>query len=113
MSLENKKSSLSTPSYSGNKSGKNLSKFGTIFKSPNPISDIDRTAVPVDGGSKSRINRTIPVEQLPQEAPKEPIKQEEIVEPKTEVVPEEEAPKKAPIVSNRNFLSGTKSEIKF
>jgi hypothetical protein len=66
MSLENKISSLSYSSNPNSRSGKDVSKMGTIFKAPSNVSDIDRTAIPVDNGSKSKINRTIPVEDLPQ-----------------------------------------------
>ncbi len=79
MSLENKVSSLKYPSNFNSRSGKDVSKMGTIFKAPSNVSDIDRTAIPVDDGSKSKINRTIPVENLPQK--------EEVVLVQEEVVP--------------------------
>lgn len=71
MSLENKKSNLHAPNNRV-KVVKNYSAFGSIFKSPNQLSSLDRTAVSVDGGAKSKVNNTVPVEQLPQkEDPKE------------------------------------------
>jgi len=66
MSLENKISGLKYPNNSNSRSGKNVSKMGTIFKKPSNISDLDRAAITVDGRSKSKINKTIPVEDLPQ-----------------------------------------------
>jgi hypothetical protein len=66
MSLENKISSLRNSNHLNSRSGKDVSKMGTIFRVPSNVSDIDRTAIPVDDGSKSKINKTVPVELLPQ-----------------------------------------------
>lgn len=83
MSLENKKSSLHTPTQNS-RIGRNFSVFGSIFKTPNPISDIEKTAVHVDTSTKSRISKTIPVNQLPQE-----VVVEKVEEAKVELVVEE------------------------
>lgn len=74
MSLENKKSNLYTPNQNS-RIGRNFSVFGSVFKKPNPISDIEKTAVPVDTGAKSKISKTIPVDQLPKEVVVEKVEE--------------------------------------
>lgn len=66
MSLENKVSGLRYPNNPNSRSGKDVSKMGTLFKAPSNVSDIERNSIIFDNGSKSKINRTIPVEDLPQ-----------------------------------------------
>jgi hypothetical protein len=83
MSLENKISSLRHPNRSNGNSGKNPFKMGTIYKNQSTSLDIEKTAIPVDSSSKGKINRTIPVEDLPQDVPVvvDTVVIEEIVEP--------------------------------
>jgi hypothetical protein len=78
MSLESKISSLRYTNSSFSRSGKNVSKMGTIFKTNSRLSSIEENSIPVDDGTKSKINRTIPVEDLPQK--------EEIVVEKVEII---------------------------
>ena len=87
MSLENKKSSLRAPNNSV-KVVKNYSAFGSVFKSPNQLSSLDRTAVSVDGGAKSKVNNTVPVEQLPQK--EDPTEVFSIEPPVVEDIPKKE-----------------------
>ena len=111
MSLENKRSSLVNFNESGKRSGKDVSRFGTIYKSPNSMSDIERTATPVDAGGKSKINKTVPVHMIPQP---EPIKEVILVDttPVEKPVKEEE---KAPVEIKKIevFTSGSTSATKF
>lgn len=98
MSLERKTSSLFNWNSSSNRRGKDFSRFGTIFKTPNPIHDLERKANPVDEPPKSKINKTVPVHMIPQQ---EPVKKEEIV------VKNSNTP-----VKINNFSSGSKSTTK-
>jgi hypothetical protein len=66
MSLESKVSSLRYPNPFISKIGRDVSKMGSVFKIPSRVYDIERASIPVDDGSKSKINSTIPVESLPQ-----------------------------------------------
>jgi len=111
MSLENKKSNLHTPSQNS-RVGRNFSVFGSVFKKPNPISDIEKTAVPVDTGIKSRVSKTIPVDQLPKEVVAEKIELPK-VEPVVEEVKIEEI--KEIVIDNTVKISssGSKSTPKF
>lgn len=81
MSLENKSSNLSYTGHNFSKSGKDVSRMGTLFKSPSRISDIERTSIPVDDGTKSKINKTIPVEKLPKKEELPLNKKESMSEP--------------------------------
>ena len=114
MSLENKRSSLVNFNDSGRRGGRDLSRFGTVYKSPNSISDIEKTSTPVDDGSKSRINKTIPVHMIPQPEPvKEQVKEEKILV--EEPVKKEEVVEKSPVLETKSniFTSGSKSTAKF
>jgi hypothetical protein len=83
MSLENKISSLRHPNRSNGNSGKNPFKMGTVYRNQSNALDIEKTAIPVDSSSKGKINRTIPVEDLPQDVPVlvDTVVIEEIIEP--------------------------------
>lgn len=81
MSLESKITSLRYPNNLNSNGGRNPFKMGTIYKSFSSALDIEKKSAPVEGSSKSRINRTIPVEELPQEEPKT---ESDIIEEKKE-----------------------------
>jgi hypothetical protein len=105
MSLENKISGLRHTKPSVSRSGKNVFKMGTIFKATSRFSDIKENSIPVDDGTKSKINKTIPVEDLPQ---KEEIvlEQEELVVEKVEIV--EPVIKNIQLNSSGSSKSGSK-----
>jgi hypothetical protein len=110
MSLENKKSSLYTSNNSV-KVVKNYSAFGSLFKAPNPISDLEKTAIFIDGGEKSKVSKTVPVDQLPQkEVPKEVF---DIEPPVIEDVPKKEEIIEVlePITPTKLSNSGSKLSI--
>lgn len=111
MSLENKKSNLHTPSQNS-RVGRNFSVFGSVFKTPNPISDIEKTAVPVDQGTKSRISKTIPVNEIAKEAPIEKVEPPK-VEPVVEEVKKEVIKEVIVDDSIKINLSGSKLNTKF
>lgn len=114
MSLENRRSSLVNFNDSGRRGGKDVSRFGTIYKSPNPVSDIEKTAVPVDSGGKSKITKTVPVHMIPQPEPvKKEIKEEKIEV--IEAVKKEEIVEISPVLETKSnvFSSGSKSNTKF
>lgn len=114
MSLENKRSSLVNFNDSGRRGGRDLSRFGTVYRAPNSISDIEKTSTPVDDGSKSKINKTIPVHMIPQPEPvKEVVKEEKTVV--EEPVKKEEIIEKSPVLDTKSsvFSSGSKSNTKF
>lgn len=114
MSLENRRSSLVNFNDSGRRGGKDVSRFGTIYKSPNPISDVEKTAVPVDSGGKSKITKTVPVHMIPQPEPvKEAVKEEKTVV--EEPVKKEEVLEKPTVLETKSnvFSSGSKSATKF
>lgn len=111
MSLENKRSSLVNTPNQGNRGGKDFAKFGTMYKSPNAISDIEKTAVPVDDRAKSKVTKTIPVHMIPQPEPvKEVVKEEKIKFEKP--IKEEEI---LPVSEKKTtvFASGSTSSTKF
>lgn len=114
MSLENRRSSLVNFNDSGKRGGKDLSRFGTIYKSPNTISDIEKTAVPIDDGSKSRIAKTVPVHMIPQPEPVKEVVKEDKIEV-IEDIKEEEIVEKSPVLETKSnvFSSGSKSTAKF
>lgn len=114
MSLENKRSSLVNFNDSGKRGGKDVSRFGTIYRSPNSISDIEKTAVPVNDGSKSKVNKTIPVHMIPQPEPVKQEVKEEIIEVE-EPIKKEEIVEKTPVLQTKTnvFSSGSKSSTKF
>jgi hypothetical protein len=98
MSLESKISSLRYTNSSVSRSGKNVSKMGTIFKTNSRLSSIEENSIPVDDGTKSKINRTIPVEDLPQK--------EEVVIEKVEII--EPVIKNIQLNSSGSSKSGSK-----
>lgn len=114
MSLENRRTSLVNFNDSGRRGGKDVSRFGTIYRSPNPVSDIEKTAIPVDSWGKSKVTKTLPVHMIPQHEPvKEVVKEEKnVVE---EPVKKEEIIEESPVLETKSnvFSSGSKSTAKF
>lgn len=112
MSLENKRSVFSTKTSFESTIRKNFSKFGSVYKYPNPVPDIERRAAVVDDGSKSKINKTIPVEEIHQEVPVKNTIENKLA-PVVNPIKKEEI--KQPIVDNtvKTASSGSKSVPKF
>jgi len=98
MSLESKISSLRYPKLPVSRSGKNVSKMGTVFKTNSRLSSIEENSIPVDDGTKSKINRTVPVEDLPQK--------EEVIIEKVEII--EPVIKNIQLNSSGSSKSGSK-----
>lgn len=111
MSLENRRSSLVNFNDSGRRGGKDVSRFGTIYRSPNPVSDIEKTAIPVDSWGKSKVTKTIPVHMIPQPEPVKEVVKEEKIELENPIKKEDILP-----VSEKKttvFASGSTSSTKF